>query len=262
MINIKGLLSAATGTTLLFATAISAQAATSTFDFTNDGVFAGTVLTDTADDGSTISARGFRYSFDGAGVTVGSRGVGTSVLGVGVLGFAESVQIDGFSDDADSGFQCFFSNCDTNFSTDLLVLELDSNAWTPESISFGLLNPSFDDYAIYGYDAGGVSGALSSASAVLAASTAFVELENSFDQGNPVNNPYEFEDGVGTFQYLIVSAISTDPNDINQNDFNAFSVTGFSGTTAVPLPAALPLLASAFAGFGIVSWRRRRNLTA
>ena len=94
----------------------------------------------------------------------------------------------------------------------------------------------------------------------------------------PISGQWEFT-GAGLVDILVVKAgndyavfMYTDANTSNMRNIGLWDTSqldnkGMSHITAyqlavIPLPAALPLLGSALATFGIVGWRRRHGKTA
>lgn len=94
----------------------------------------------------------------------------------------------------------------------------------------------------------------------------------------PISGQWEFS-GAGLVDILVVKAgneyaafLYTDANTSNMRNIGLWDTSqlggiGMSHITAyqiavIPLPAALPLLGSALATFGIAGWRRRRGKSA
>lgn len=235
------LLTSLAGAALLVATAFSAQAATSTFDFTDSDPF-------TSDDSNVMNVYAYRYTAsDILGDSLTARSVTQTSTGLGVGGLGSS-QI--------SAIGLSFFGFNIGSAAEFLVLELPTEDWSPVSVSFGKFNPYVDDYVIFGSN--GFD--LSTTAGVAAAASSFDLLADSTGQAPPVDNPFT---GFGseTYKNIIIGAAVLDPDLIPFFVGNSFTVSSFTGTV-VPLPAALPLLATALAGFGLVSLRRRRTLAA
>ncbi len=66
-----------------------------------------------------------------------------------------------------------------------------------------------------------------------------------------------FNSGINTLEFVVNNIFN---NPQNHGNPMGLLVSGIGGTvSAVPVPAALPLLATAFAGLGFLSWRKRRK---
>lgn len=65
----------------------------------------------------------------------------------------------------------------------------------------------------------------------------------------------------GNFSKLELSGstITNNSGKSSGSDFSFFSAQGAGTIAPVPVPAALPLLASALGGLGLLSWRRKQN---
>lgn len=223
------------GATLLVATAFSAQAAPTVFDFTDSDPF-------TSNDGSVMNAYAYRFTTSIFGNSLSSRSVTQTSTGLGVSGlFSNQLSTFGL------GF--------LGAAAEFIVLELPSDDWSPVSVSFGEFNPFIDDYLIFGSN--GFD--LSTTAGVAAAASSFDLLADSAGDTPPVANP--FSDFTGSqYKNIIIAASILDPDLIPLFVGNSFTVASFTGV--VPLPAALPLLATGLAVFGIVSLRRRRQVAA
>lgn len=218
------------GAALLVASTFSAQAATTTFDFTI-GTTGNLGESEVVTSGTTsLTAYGFANFFDiFNGSLFAKADVHRNGNGFGVKNSRfDSNQIDNFG------------------GLDYLVLDLNVSNWIPESALFSNFNGS-DDYQIFGFD-GEMD--LDTDASDFAANLSSFTLLLSDDENPAIFNTND------TFRYIVFSGT---PGFLQFND--NYRVASFTGTI-VPLPAALPLLATGLAGFGLLSWRRRRQRAA
>lgn len=190
----------------------------------------------------TLTARGYRFdsgffytnpSFSNATVTQSGFGLG---IGGGLSG--------SFVDGAGSIFGAY---------SEFLVLEMPSLAWQPEQLVLSLpLGGLLGDYTVFGSN-GDLSDLAGFTSAV--GTSNYDVLYASTLSG--VVNPLNFSDA-GEYANIVIAASVLDPDGLPLVSLNKFGVAGFTGSTnVVPLPAALPLLATGLALFGLVRTRRR-----
>jgi len=192
--------------------------------------------------GDTLTVRAYRFKqvlfstgFEDATVSQSS----SFGLGVG----------DGLSDSFVDGGSIFFAS-----HTEFLVLEMPTIEWQPEEFVFSLpLGSLLGDYTVFGTDAD-----LSTLSgfATAASTSDYDVLYASTLSG--VANPLEFTNA-GEYANIVIAAAVLDNDGLPLVSLNKFGVKSFTGSV-VPLPAALPLLATALALFGFV--RSRRSLSA
>lgn len=216
------------------------------FDFTaaSDSSATGGTSLDYTVGGDTLTVRSYRFKqrlfstgFEDATVSQ------SSSVGLGVGG--------GLSDSFVDGGSIVFAS-----HTEFLVLQMPTLAWQPEEIVFSLpLGSLLGDYTVFGTNAdiSTLSGFATAASTsdydVLYASTL-----------SGVANPLEFTNA-GEYANIVIAAAVLDDDGLPLVSLNKFGVKSFTGSTSVvPVPAALPLLATALAFFGFV--RARRNLPA
>jgi len=78
-----------------------------------------------------------------------------------------------------------------------------------------------------------------------------------------VNSMQSVLGGLENFVSINLASPSQYSSTIKGQSFGFdYDVTSVEFTTAVPIPAALPLLATALGGFGLLSWRKHRRTTA
>ena len=182
---------------------------------------------------------------------------------------------NGLGVDYHDGLFCFFfcvptegrdaSALDDIVGKDYLVLDFGNPVWRPVSLTFSEFTPFFDYeiYATNSLDTSGTTGFFDSISGLNPIFDSTVDAGGEF-----AANPFFFDPFEAPVAYIIISASSTEefitgffggtlPALDNQD---AFRVAGFQGVQ-VPVPAALPLLATAMGGLGIASWWRRRKAT-
>lgn len=225
----------------------SANAATveTVFDFTapSDSAATSGSSLDFTVDGATLTVRSYRWdsglfhlspSFGNATVTQ------SSSTGLGIGGGLSSSFIDG----AGSFFGSY---------SEFLVLQMPTVDWQPEQLVFSLpLGGLLGDYTVFGSNAdlstlGGFTSAVSATDYDVLYASAF----------SGVVNPLDFTDA-GEYANIVIAASVLDPDGFPLVSLNKFGVEGFTGsTTVVPVPAALPLLATALVFFGAVRIRRR-----
>ncbi len=150
---------------------------------------------------------------------------------------------------------------DAKGPVDYLVLNLPNASWQPVSIKFSYLNTYYEDYLIYGSNMLDTS----SYGSFLASLTL---LEDS-TQYPTAANPLFFDANVGTFQHIIIAA-ATSANSYSYKckhgyhykkcykhyNYDDFLVKKFQGTV-VPVPPALPLLATGLIALGVLRQRRK-----
>lgn len=141
---------------------------------------------------------------------------------------------------------------DSYTSIEYLVMKLPTaSLWTPIAASFEFYNNQ--NFTIMGYNDATGGSFLDDG---IAFSAVLGAMQTIGQQPTTSSNTFEFADGIGTFEYIVFTT-TTGFNDPN-ND-NRFFLSGFEGLSAVPVPAALPLLATALCGVGLIGWMRRRN---
>lgn len=89
----------------------------------------------------------------------------------------------------------------------------------------------------------------------------------SFDEGDTsptvVNINTALTDGTGLLGLVFSQPITTLTFSTTWNyDLANIDNLSYASTSAVPVPAALPLLVTAFGGLGFLGWRRRRSAAA
>ncbi|RVU34290.1 VPLPA-CTERM sorting domain-containing protein [Hwanghaeella grinnelliae] len=137
------------------------------------------------------------------------------------------------------------------FDADWLVVQFDSPQWVPVSAVLNGNNAS-DHVDIYVGNDTDNNGDID-----------FLELTQVFSSNIAGTQEILFQDILGplagtAFEYLVFSTELY--NTPNTNSFDQYVVTSITGNnvSAVPIPAALPLLATAFAGLGFLARRRKR----
>ena len=151
---------------------------------------------------------------------------------------------------------------DAKGPVDYLVLNLPNASWKPVSIKFAHLNPFYEDYLIYGSN-------LLDTTSYATFVNSLTLLQDSSLLSPTEKNPLFFADDVGTFQHIIVAAMGMDYGTSSNcghhhykkhkcghyHNYDDFLVKKFQGTV-VPVPPALPLLATGLIALGLV--RRRK----
>jgi len=153
---------------------------------------------------------------------------------------------------------------DSKGPVDYLVLNLPSAAWKPISIKFSHLNTYYEDYLIYGSN-------FLDTSSYATFIDSLTLLEDS-TQYPTAENPLFFDDDVGTFQHIIVAA-ATSANSYSYKcghgykhkkkkcghhyHYDDFLLKKFQGAV-VPVPPALPLLATGLIAIGLLRRRSTR----
>jgi hypothetical protein len=216
----------------------SARALTSDFNFT----------------ATPATTLGDSKSFTSGGVSVNVSAITTDGSANSQTIWQSSNGLGIFTTDGGGVFQNQVDNIGVD---EALVFDFGNKA-SFESITLSLVFEGFllpdDQFQIWGGHADPTAG-FATYSAI--ASAGFVSLRNG--NGCPgVTGPTICDrtlplSGLGLFRYLIVAA----PGTGGSND--SFAVKSIKGVSPVPGPAALPLLASALAGF---AWFRRRQLRA
>lgn len=144
------------------------------------------------------------------------------------------------------------SSTRSGFDADWLVVQFDTPQWVPVSAVLNGMNASdhVDIFVGNDTDNNGDIG--------------FLELTQVFDGNISGTQEILFQDILGplaglAFEYLVFSTELY--NTPNTNSFDQYVVTSITGNdvSTVPIPAALPLLATAFAGLGFLSMRRKRS---
>lgn len=145
------------------------------------------------------------------------------------------------------------SSTRSGFDADWLVVQFDSPDWVPVSAILNGNNASDHVDIWLGNDTSN-NGDIE-----------MLELTQVFSDTISGTEEILFQDILGplllagqTFEYLVFSTELY--NTPNTNSFDQYVVTSITGNnvSAVPIPAALPLLATAFAGLGFFSSRRKR----
>lgn len=143
------------------------------------------------------------------------------------------------------------SSTNGGFDADWLVVQFDSPQWVPVSAVLNGKNASDHVDIFVGNDTDN-NGDID-----------FLELTQVFSSNIAGTQEILFQDILGplaglAFEYLVFSTELY--NTPNTNNFDQYVVTSITGNnvSTVPVPAALPLLATAFAGLGFLSWRRKR----
>ena len=138
------------------------------------------------------------------------------------------------------------------FDADWLVVQFDSPQWVPVSAVLNGNNAS-DHVDIYVGNDTDNNGDID-----------FLELSQVFSSNISGTQEILFQDILGpltglAFEYLVFSTELY--NTPNTNSFDQYVVTSITGNnvSTVPIPAALPLLATAFAGLGFLARRRKRT---
>jgi hypothetical protein len=209
----------------------TAQALTGDFDFSTGGTFDGSTAQFTSN-GVTVNISAILTdgNTNTRTITQTSNGLGVRTTDGGGGGFANEVDNIG-PDEAlvfDFGVPASFAGGS---------LRLAGNF-------FGI----FDQYQVFGGNTLPVSGFSSFGGIVSAGFTSLVS-DVGCDGGNLEVCTETFSlSNLGVFRYLIVAA----PGTGGSND--SFAVKGLTGVSPIPVPAALPLLASGVACF---AWLRR-----
>lgn len=245
------------GAAIVFAFTSTGALAASTFSFITSSQ--GTLGTKYANgalsftetgSGQTATFYGFDYEYSGSRQGWGSANtpVGWTNGGVGVWSREEEIR--------DLTHPLAPYN-DSYTSFEVLVMKLPTNLWNPISATFTTSGVS-ENFSVWGYNSanedflsnGIAFGAVFDA---LTASTSNLLAASPGDTAIPV---LEFTTAE-TFQYIFFANQLDSP----ENSDNRFKLASFVGEiSAVPVPAALPLLAMALSGFGLLSWRRKRML--
>ncbi len=166
------------------------------------------------------------YTFD-VGMKSNSKGIGVRDIQVGNIG-----DLGG----ATSGLN----------KQEVLLFEFGSSFdWTPVSATFKTGNPT-TALVFGGNNVGTTAGTFSLDQMTLLTSI-------SID-----DDPYTESFGLDqTFNFIAFAAVPDLDGTFPNENFQVRQVVG-----VVPVPAALPLLATAFGALGLVSWRRKRKLAA
>ena len=132
---------------------------------------------------------------------------------------------------------------------DFLVLELDASEWRGVSATFTGLVGNAPIYNVYGYD-----GSIDFSSAAAMQS---LYDSNEFDSlGSGSASTFVFTSN-NKYQSFIFAA--DDMDNGNNGNIDRFRLESFTGVSAVPVPAAFPLLATALGGLGFLSWRKKQK---
>ncbi len=139
------------------------------------------------------------------------------------------------------------------FDADWLVVKFDSPQWVPVSAVLNGKNASDHVDIFVGNDTDN-NGDID-----------FLELTQVFSSNISGTQEVLFQDILGSlaglaFEYLVFSTeLYNTPNSSSFDQYVVTSITG-NNVSTVPIPAALPLLAAAIAGLGVLSRRRKHTV--